>query len=237
MNSAFNTTAVNIATNSAAGGQGVQPTKYFPEVVNAKCAPKSYLKTKVVHKEDSSLFIPMLPYSMVNEETLKTIMEENLSLGKVKRVDIVAKQNNPNRFMAFIHFEYWYDNYHTRKFRDLIKTNGQMDVYGYQECVRQNSYSMTSIIDDVTFTDWNNRKCYGNFIPPANGEYYGVYVPTNNFYQNASVFIRFMMNTAPIPETELNQHQVAHNLQLAQDEIQDLKTRVAQLEEIIKKLV
>lgn len=223
---------MNTITKNAVSFKSM-PQKYFHEKFNVR--QKSFLKTKI-YKDDNSLFIPMLPSFLVNEEKIRNMIEDELVLGKVKRIDLVTKQNSNNRYMAFIHFEYWYDDYYTKKFRDIIKTVGQMDVYGYQECIRQSSNSAFSMVtDDIVFTDWNNRKSYAIFIP-TNEEYSGVYVPTQDFYNNASVYIRFMMNNTPIPETELNQHQLANNLALAEKEILDLKTRVAQLEEIINKL-
>jgi hypothetical protein len=111
-------------------------------------------------------------------------------------------------------------------------------VYGYYECrrVAAGYSSMTgNVIDEVLYTDLNGRKSYGIFMPVINEAYSGVYVPTRDFYNNATTYVRFMMNKTPIPETELNQHQLANNLALAEKEIQDLKTRIAQLEDIIKK--
>jgi hypothetical protein len=209
--------------------------KYFLENNNLKSA---CLKTKV-HAEDNSLFIPMLPSSMVNEEKLTAFIEQKLTLGKVRRIDLVAKPNTQNRYMAFIHFEYWFNSHQTNNFRELIIHNGHMDVYGSYECrrVAAGYSSMTdNIIDEVLYTDLNGRKCYGIFVPVRNEAYSGVYVPTRDFYTSATTYVRFMMNKTPIPETELNPHQLANNLALAEKEIQDLKTRLAQLEETIKKI-
>jgi hypothetical protein len=207
------------------------PVKFFVEKSTGNV---EHMK-RINHTEDNSLFIPMLHSSLVNEEQLRVIIEDKLTLGKVKRVDFVVKPNTQNRYMAFIHFYYWYDNYNTNNFRRLVKAKGYMDVYGFKECIRDKNCYSSAHHDTVVFTDWNNRKCYGVYIENER-TYEGQYVSTVDFYNNASVYIRFMMNKTPIQETELNPHQLANNLAVAEKEILDLKTRVAELEETIKKM-
>lgn len=175
----------------------------------------------------NSLFIPMLPPSMIDEQKLTDIVENKLTIGKVKRVDIVAKPNTQNRFMAFIHFDYWYYTYETNLFRQNIEKNNQVDVFGYIESYRY--LNKSNLNDNIIYTDWNNNKCY----PLFNGQFY---VPDENFYNNATLYIRFMINKTPIPETELNQHQLANNLSIAEKEIVGLKERILELENIIMKM-
>lgn len=78
----------------------------------------------------NSIFIPALPSDAVNEEFIIHVMEDVLQLGKVKRVDLSLKKNHKNKYMAFVHFEFWYNNQNVHYFRNMIDLYGYYDIQG-----------------------------------------------------------------------------------------------------------
>jgi hypothetical protein len=78
----------------------------------------------------NSIFIPALPSDAVDEDFIKKVVEDTLQLGKVKRVDLSLKQNHKNKYMAFVHFDYWMDTENVHNFRNIIESYGYNDVYG-----------------------------------------------------------------------------------------------------------
>jgi hypothetical protein len=96
---------------------------YNPNWINGFCP-----------ETNSSLFIPAIPIKLKNEESIKYLIECELMLGRVKRVDFVAKTNpintNDNRWEVFIHFEYWYNTYDVMVLRNLLEENDYVDITG-----------------------------------------------------------------------------------------------------------
>jgi hypothetical protein len=161
-----------------------------------------------------SLFLPALPSIFTDETVLRDLFEYTLKIGKVKRVDIVAKPDGGNRKMAFIHFDHWNKTRSIEDLRSFVATHGQADIAGIRD---------------------------------ANGMYHGL---NNLFYdkkrvndrrhQNRELFVRIMMNKTPIKETELNIHQLADSLEMAEKVIHQQKEQIenlnANIENIQKQL-
>jgi hypothetical protein len=94
----------------------------------------------------SSIYIPVIPgnlhLSNHNDETnrfypknLKTFIENNLNLGKVKRVDFVDRNIDSSTVTvkgAFIHFEYWYNSNEAKYLRHILDTKQKYRQMGYQ---------------------------------------------------------------------------------------------------------
>jgi hypothetical protein len=78
----------------------------------------------------NSLFIPAVPFGVLDVDYLTWVFEELLQLGKVKRVDIVTKNKEKNQHMAFVHFDYWNDAEQVHHLRHLIETQNSVDVCG-----------------------------------------------------------------------------------------------------------
>ena len=67
--------------------------------------------------QQMSLFIPRV-FSTITEERVKKTFE-SLDLGKVKRVDFVAKLGGYNS--VYVHFEYWYNTSTVQNFQDRVR--------------------------------------------------------------------------------------------------------------------
>lgn len=94
----------------------------------------------------SSIYIPVVPgnlhLSNHNNETnrfypknLKTFIENNLNLGKVRRIDFVDRNIETSTITvkgAFIHFEYWYDSNEAKYLRHILDTKQKYRQMGYQ---------------------------------------------------------------------------------------------------------
>lgn len=72
-----------------------------------------------------SLFIPSVTASTTEEQIQKVF--ESLHLGVVSRVDFVEKDGNnqKGKYMAFVHFEYWFINNSSYHLQERITTHGQ----------------------------------------------------------------------------------------------------------------
>ena len=89
-----------------------------------------------------SMYIPFIPSNMLIGTsdgsttrfipTIRDYIENTLRLGKVSRVDFVDRElENGNRGKAlFVHFENWYDNEYTKRFRDMLNTSGHYRFKG-----------------------------------------------------------------------------------------------------------
>lgn len=74
-------------------------------------------------------------FMRVHPRDLETIIESNLMLGKVSRVDYVKREVESGTFVndAFVHFQHWYDNDQAKEFRDdLNQGKPSVKVSGYQ---------------------------------------------------------------------------------------------------------
>lgn len=191
--------------------------QYYQQEQSKYYLPSERLVNTFIEKKDNtfnpwdwdSLFIPCLPPCLMNEETLTHIIESVLQIGSVKRIDIVKKENVENRYMAFIHFNYWMDDANIHSFREKIDKETQVDVYGILD------YRCS--LPKMGF----NRLLYG---------FKNLEQLNNNFY------IRFFKNKTPIKETELNIHQLADLLGKAdikndqnKDIIENMSKEIAEL--------
>jgi len=76
----------------------------------------------------NSLFIPMLPNDLIDEDRLKYLIEFIYGFGKVKRIDFTKKENTNNKYMGFIHFEYWNQNDFTQSIRERLEYFNLVDL-------------------------------------------------------------------------------------------------------------
>jgi hypothetical protein len=94
-----------------------------------------------------SVYIPILPSNMyVNNpvdnsyhtfqpRNLKSLLENELRLGKVQRVDFIDRELEDGQTVksAFIHFDYWYNNNNAKFLRDKLNTSGQFKQKGFYD--------------------------------------------------------------------------------------------------------
>jgi hypothetical protein len=160
------------------------------------------LYTPYVPYQWDSLFLPAIPSIFTDEKMLHDLFEYTLKIGKVKRVDLVSKPESGNRKMAFVHFENWNKTRSILELRSMVEKNGQADIAGIRD---------------------------------ANGMYHGL---NEIFYDRErmnhrrplrELFVRIMVNKTPIKETELNIHQLADNLEMAEKVINTQKEQIEQL--------
>ena len=70
-----------------------------------------------------SVFIPHIHITIPKEQVIETF--ENNKIGKVKSVDLVIKKNSgankeTHYHIAFVHFDFWFENEDTRKLQEKI---------------------------------------------------------------------------------------------------------------------
>jgi len=94
----------------------------------------------------SSIYIPVVPTNLhlsnhKNEtnrfypKNLKTFIENNLNLGKVKRIDFVDRDIESSSVTvkgAFVHFDHWYDSNEAKYLRHILDTKQKYRQMGYQ---------------------------------------------------------------------------------------------------------
>lgn len=85
------------------------------------------------HSKDwNSLFIPVLPKEYCTESALVNLIENELCIGHVEKVNIVKKKNAGfSHTIAFIHFHFWSRTEDTEFIRSNIESNGKCDIYGF----------------------------------------------------------------------------------------------------------
>ena len=103
-------------------------------------------KLEIPEKEWTSIYIPVIPTNLHlsnhNNTTnkfypkyLKNFLENNLNLGKIKRIDFVDRniENSPVTVKgAFVHFDYWYDSNESKYMRHILNTKQKYRQMGYQ---------------------------------------------------------------------------------------------------------
>lgn len=95
---------------------------------NGKAAPR-YLS-----QDWNSLFIPVLPEKYCSESALIHLIQNELCIGIVDRVNIVNKKKNDgveSHSIAFIHFDYWFRTEDTDFVRFAIECEMKCDIYGF----------------------------------------------------------------------------------------------------------
>jgi len=102
---------------------------------------------ELAETEWKSVYIPILPANMyVNNpvdnsyhtfqpRNLKSLLENELRLGKVQRVDFIDREMEDGQVVksAFIHFDYWYNNNNAKFLRDKLNTSGQFKQKGFYD--------------------------------------------------------------------------------------------------------
>lgn len=89
-----------------------------------------------------SIYIPMIPEDMMVASgtcynsfligDLQSCIENKLRLGKIKRVDFVARQQDERVIQsAFVHFDHWYDLPYANKVRDCMNADGVYRQKGF----------------------------------------------------------------------------------------------------------
>lgn len=69
--------------------------------------------------QNISVYIPHIFDNIVKEQIEEVF--ENLKIGKVKNIDLIAKKGKKEVYnAAYIHFEYWYDNTAAHNFQERI---------------------------------------------------------------------------------------------------------------------
>ena len=68
------------------------------------------------------------------ESGLTHLIQNQLGLGQVKRIDFVVRDDKPgNPKAAFIHFDHWYDNKNSRYLRDRLNESGTFRQKGFYD--------------------------------------------------------------------------------------------------------
>jgi hypothetical protein len=69
--------------------------------------------------QNISVYIPHI-FANIDKEQIEEVFE-NLKIGKVKNIDLIAKKGKNEVYnAAYIHFEYWYDNTAAHNFQERI---------------------------------------------------------------------------------------------------------------------
>jgi len=99
----------------------------------------------------SSLYIPFLPENLrlsgqiLDANELSYLIDHHLGLGRVKRIDFIDRAvpaGAPAAKSAFVHFDYWYDNYDARSFRATMLSKGAIQLYGYNMIGQDNRFAL-----------------------------------------------------------------------------------------------
>jgi|TARA_Y100000389_G_C17436038_1_gene505579 hypothetical protein len=93
----------------------------------------------------TSIYIPVIPPNLhlsnhngvtnkFHPKYLKTFIEHNLNLGKVKRIDFVDRNIDSSPITvkgAFVHFDHWYDSNESKYLRHMLDTKQKYKGKGY----------------------------------------------------------------------------------------------------------
>jgi len=132
--------------------QSMQPVSYYMGHYDiSMCSLMEYIPS-----DWNSLYIPNLNFNFRTEVAITSLIQDQLCIGEVKRVDIVSKTTDSGgtRFLAFVHFNKWYKTKDTEFLRHEIATHGACDVYGYNT-----EFNFTH-----SFTDNHGRRAFMRFI-------------------------------------------------------------------------
>jgi hypothetical protein len=103
-------------------------------------------KLEISDTEWTSIYIPVIPSTLhlsnqngvTNKfypKYLKSFLENNLNLGKIKRIDFVDRniETSPVPVKgAFVHFDYWFDSNEAKYLRHILNTKQKFRQMGYQ---------------------------------------------------------------------------------------------------------
>ncbi len=121
----------------------------------------TFNKLELQDSDWTSLYVPAIMNGLILSNSvdrknhkfqgkyLKSFIENNLCLGKVKRIDFVNRQIESSSIpivSAYIHFEYWFDSDQAKQLRNVLNSNPQsrMSVSGFQTKERNWRFSIFS---------------------------------------------------------------------------------------------
>ena len=106
----------------------------------------SFNKLELEDSEWKSLYIPAVMNGLIlsnpidrknnrfHAKYLKSFIENNLCIGKVKRIDFVQRQMESSNLpvtSAYIHFEYWFDSDFVKDLRNVLASQDRYKVTGF----------------------------------------------------------------------------------------------------------
>jgi hypothetical protein len=112
------------------------------------------MPNKIEFKEGdwTSLYIPIIPTDMMldgnrfESRHLQDFIENKIQIGKVRRIDFVDRddleyfdESNPIK-AAFIHMEFWFDNYNANILRNALNSKGEHRQRGYHDGMKMNKF-------------------------------------------------------------------------------------------------
>ena len=104
----------------------------------------SFNKLELEDSEWKSLYIPAVMNGLIlsnpidrknnrfHAKYLKSFIENNLCIGKVKRIDFVQRQMESSNLpvtSAYIHFEYWFDSDFVKDLRNVLASQDSCLLY------------------------------------------------------------------------------------------------------------
>jgi len=193
--------------------------KPTPEMVPVPLPVPVNPKTRLELKETdwTSIYIPQIPDTLyldgmigreedgttpMHEFVLEWLVQTNLELGQVSRIDYVTRQsvgNAPPTKSAFVHMSYWNDTPHVRNFRQTLETKGAWKLASAIDKTRNNK--VLQIMDTVG----------GKPVPR---------------------YLSLKINVAPIPtaDASLNVHQLATAKAALEQQVANLTEAYKKLE-------
>ena len=81
----------------------------------------------------NSLYIPMVFGKFKSDEVLKDLIQKNLLLGRVSRIDYMVTKTEKPVMTAYVHFESWYDTDAARLLRTKLDTEAQYKCTGFMQ--------------------------------------------------------------------------------------------------------
>ena len=117
------------------------------DVQSSTASTDESVNMKLTDEDWKSVYIPVLPsnmyvnnpvdnsYHTFHPRNLKSLLENELRLGKVQRVDFIDRELEDGQTVksAFIHFENWYNNNNAKFLRDKLNTTGQFKQKGFYD--------------------------------------------------------------------------------------------------------
>jgi hypothetical protein len=174
-----------------------------------------------------SLFINHISRDYANHDFMRMFIENLCLFGKVKRIDFAVKQGTPY-YMAFVHMERWYDNWNVFSLFEMIRDNKVFDTYGVVFGKEESAWSLYQILN--AYKQKRAGGGGGSGFSLADPSLLKVDDVSGRARGGTQRFIRFQENKKPIPDTLLNNHQLAANLAFAESQISGLVETVQRLQ-------
>jgi hypothetical protein len=76
-----------------------------------------------------SIYIPRI-FTNISKERIMDTFDKKLDIGKVSSVDLIPKEGKNGDYYnsAYIHFDFWYDNNHSRNIQEKIKSGKETRI-------------------------------------------------------------------------------------------------------------